>query len=150
MQSRRNEEEENMSEPLRDAKEEKPARERRDGWDEKWRRDPADAVVWALILVWVGVLLLANNAGWITQLLGESAEAWPVGFIGAGLIVLLGVILRLVVPAYRRPVTGSIIFGIILLGVGLANATDNWVVVLGPALIVVGVVALLGGLFRKR
>jgi hypothetical protein len=143
------EKEEDLTEPVQDVKEERPGRERREGWDEKWRRDPADAVVWALILIWVGVLLLAENAGIWTKLLGEDGQTWSVGFVGAGLIVLLGVILRLVAPAYRRPVTGSIIFGIILLAIGLGELT-NWAVIGAVALIVVGVVALFGGLFRKR
>jgi hypothetical protein len=33
------------------------------------------------------------------------------------------VLIRLFVPAYRRPVTGSIIFGFILLGIGLGELT---------------------------
>ena len=30
---------------------------------EKWERDPLGAVVWALILIWAGVVLLASTTG---------------------------------------------------------------------------------------
>ena len=32
-------------------------------WEEKGRRDPLSSMIWAGILIWVGVSLLANNLG---------------------------------------------------------------------------------------
>jgi hypothetical protein len=139
-----------MSERPRNEKDEK---EEKGGegqsWDEKWRRDPVEAIVWALILIWVGLVWLAESSGWLRDTLGGDIQAWSVGFLGAGLIVLAGVVLRLVVPAYRRPVIGSLIFGIVLLGVGLGDLTD-WYVIGAIVLIAIGVSILFGGLFRKR
>ncbi len=136
-----------MSEQPREEKEEKGGRG--ETWDEKWRRDPVEAIIWALIFIWAGCVWLADSTGLLTDILGRDVEAWSVGFIGAGLIVLLGVVLRLVVPAYRRPVIGSLIFGIILLGVGLGELT-NWVVIGALVLIGIGASILLGGLFRRQ
>ena len=134
-----------MSDRPRNEKEEKEEKDRGESWEEKWRRDPVDAAVWALILVWVGVMWLLSNF----EILGPGEDIWPIGFIGAGLIVLLGVVFRLVVPAYRRPVTSGLIFGVILLGIGLGELT-SWVVI-GPLIvIVIGVGAILRGFIMRR
>jgi len=134
-----------MSDRPRNEKEEKEEKDSGESWEEKWRRDPVDAAVWALILIWAGVVWLLSNF----EILGDGVELWPIGFIGAGLIVLLGVVFRLVVPAYRRPVTGGLIFGVILLGIGLGQLT-SWVVIGPLILIVIGVGAILRGFLMRR
>jgi hypothetical protein len=136
-----------MSERPRNEKEEKEEKGRGESWDEKWRRDPVDAVVWAFILIWAGLVFLAENMGLLVRF--EGLEAWSIGFIGAGLIVLLGVVVRLLVPAYRRPVTGSLIFGVILLGIGLGEVV-SWVAIGPLILIAIGVGMLLRGFLQGR
>jgi len=135
-----------MSEQRRDEKEEKG---RNESWDEKWRRNPIEAAVWALILIWVGVVWLAASMGAIEAVFGENIEPWSIGFVGAGLIALGAAVVRLLVPAYRRPIVGSLIFGLILLGIGLGQMT-NWVAIGAIVLIGIGLSILLGGLFRKQ
>ena len=149
-------EEEMSEEPRRnrDEKDEKEEKNRNESWDEKWRRDPVDAAVWALILVWVGVVWLSHNMEWLWSK-GEGADEKAVafGFLGAGVIVLLGVVLRLVVPAYRRPIIGSTIFGLILLGIGVGQKVEgeNQGAIIGAMVLVgIGLVILLGGIFRKK
>jgi hypothetical protein len=136
-----------MSERPRNEKEEKEEKGRGESWDEKWRRDPVDAASWAAIFIWAGLVLLAENMGLLIRF--ERLETWSIIFIGAGLIVLLGVVVRLLVPAYRRPVTGSLIFGVILLGIGLGEVV-GWVVIGPLVLIAIGVGVLLRGLLRGR
>ncbi len=132
----------------RDEKDEKEEKNRNESWDEKWRRDPVDAAVWAFILIWVGVLWLAHNAGWLKNIV-ETDKVWSLGFIGAGVIVLLGVVLRLVVPAYRRPLIGSTIFGVVLFGIGLTQFVPD--VAIGAIILIgIGLIILLGGIFRKK
>ncbi|MBN1138182.1 MAG: hypothetical protein JXM73_16450 [Anaerolineae bacterium] len=133
----------------KDEKDEKEEKNRNESWEEKWRRDPVDAAVWALILIWVGVVWLAHNAGWIEKIVEEPEKAWAIGFLGAGAIVLLGVVLRLVVPAYRRPIIGSLIFGAILFGIGLTQLMPG-VAVGAIILIGIGVIILLAGIFRPK
>lgn len=138
-----------MSERRRDEKEEKNEKGEGESWDEKWRRDPVEAAIWALVLIWVGVVWLGSNTGIWDDVLGEGTEWWPIGFIGAGLIVLLGVLFRIVVPAYRRPLGGSLILGFIFLGIGLGQLT-SWIVV-GPLVVIaIGVGLLLTGFLRRR
>jgi hypothetical protein len=63
-------------------------------------------------------------------------------------IVLLGVLVRLLVPAYRRPVMGSLIFGAILLGIGLGELV-GWVLIGPLILIAIGVGAFLRGFVSR-
>ena len=49
-------------------------------------------------------------------------------FAGAGVILLLEVLARLLIPAYRRPVTGTIILAFVFIGIGLGNLI-SWNVV---------------------
>jgi hypothetical protein len=134
-----------MSEQPRNEKEEKDEKGREESWDEKWRRDPLTAVGWALLLIWAGLVLIAENL----NLLGTGWEAWPVIFIGAGVIVLAGVLIRLFVPAYRRPVTGSIIFGFILLGIGVGQLWE-WEIVGALVLIAIGVSIFVSRLMQSQ
>lgn len=124
-------------------KEEEKAREKEEkSWEEKWRHDPVGTAVWAVILIWAGLVLLAGNL----ELL-KGLDAWGLIFTGASVLVFLGVAFRLLVPAYRRPVGGTLIWAAILLGIGLGNlleASITWPLIL----IAVGLGLLLRGLFR--
>jgi len=115
-------------------------------WDEKWRRDPLNAAAWATILIWAGVVLLADNLGLFAA--WEWFDAWGLILTGAGLIVLLEAALRLLIPAYRRPIGGSLIWGAVLLGLGLGNlvgASIAWPLIL----IAIGLGLLLRGLIGR-
>ncbi len=137
------------SDPKHDEKEEEKQNDKQEekNWDEKWRRDPLNAAAWAAILIWAGLVLLADNMRLFTRI--ERLDAWAVILIGAGLIVLAEVVVRLLVPAYRRPVAGSIIFGVILLGLGLGNVI-GWGVIWPAVLIGLGIIILARGIFRSR
>ncbi|MEJ2708304.1 MAG: hypothetical protein P8074_11875 [Anaerolineales bacterium] len=136
-----------MSDEKANEKEEEKTAEK--SWDEKWARDPVTSVVWAGILVWAGLVLLAGNLGLLEAIIfnGLIFEDWALIFLGAGVIVLLGVLFRLAVPAYRRAVTGSLIFAFILIAIGLGDIID--VGLLWPLIIIaIGVVVLFRGLLR--
>jgi hypothetical protein len=127
-------------------KEQEKRREKDQGFDEKFRRDPLAATGWALVLIWAGLVLLAENLGYLTRI--APFETWNLILIGAGVIVLLGVAIRYLVPAYRRPVGGSVILGIILLAIGLGETVGTGVV-WAAALILIGVFMLLRAMVRK-
>ena len=130
-----------MSEQPRNEKDEKEEKGRDESWDEKFRRDPLNAAGWAFLFIWAGLVLLAENMG-VLDNLRAGLDAWSVIFIGAGVLVLLGVLIRLFVPAYRRPVGGSIVFGFILLGIGLGEVV-GWIAIWPLILIGIGVSWLL-------
>jgi hypothetical protein len=117
---------------------------------EKWRRDPLSAVVWAGMLIWAGLVLLGYNTGLLSLRIGDNRiEPWSVVFVGAGVIVLLEVAVRLLVPTYRRAIGGTLVFAAILLGIGLGNVV-GWNIVWALILIALGVSVLLRGLFGGR
>lgn len=121
-------------------------------WDEKWRRDPVFAVSWACIFIWAGIVFLVEALGYINTLaagLSADINAWSFIFMGAGVIVLLGVLFRLLVPEYKRPVTGNIILGLILIGIGLGDLF-NWAVVWALILILIGISIIFRGFRRGR
>jgi len=133
--------------------------------NEKWTRDPLAALVWASVLIWAGVVLLFSSFGAFETLAdfirelpirdwaiggGESRYldlgAWNVFFVGAALILFLEAAVRLLVPAYRRSVTGTLIIGFVFLGIGLGNWTCIWAL----GLIALGISILVRGFTRKE
>jgi hypothetical protein len=131
----------------RGEKEEKEEEEKQEkSWDEKWRRDPLSAAVWALILIWAGLVLLGANIG---LLAGSFLDAWPIFFLGAGALLLLEVGFRLLVPAYRRPLTGNLILALVFFGIGLGGLI-SWALLWPFIIIIVGVYILFSGLLRRR
>jgi hypothetical protein len=116
-------------------------------WDEKWRRDPVAALGWALIFMWAGGVLLLDNMGYLARF--ERLDPWDFILIGAGGVVLLQVLIRLIVPSYRRPVIGSLIVAFALFAIGLGSILPTniiWPV----GLILLGLAVLVTALTRKR
>ena len=134
--------------------EEKSAEEK--SYEEKYRRDPLGTLIWAVILIWGGVVMLANNFGLLDQFRIRAsdlpfefdffAEAWALFFLGAGAILLIEVLIRLTVPDYRRPIMGTFILAVVFFGIGLGS----WQLIWPLVLIVIGASILLRGLFRQR
>jgi hypothetical protein len=148
---------EKFDEKDREKKEEKSPQEK--SWDEKWRRDPLSAIIWAGILIWAGLALVANNAGliddWASSLAQSTGirglanlEVWNIILLGVVVLIVIEVILRLLVPAYRRSVTGSLIFALILFGIALGDIV-SWNVLWPIILIIIGLSILFRGFFRR-
>lgn len=133
--------------------EEKSAEEK--SYEEKYRRDPLGTLIWAFILIWAGVVWLANNFGFLDRIrIGFSdlpfdmpfaREVWAFFFLGAGVILLIEVIIRLTVPDYRRPVLGTFIMAVVFFGIGIGN----WELIWPLVLILIGATILLRGILRK-
>jgi hypothetical protein len=132
------------------------------GVDEKDRQDTVSSLSFAAFLIWAGVVLLLNNTDnlpVLTDLIANlnlptselpfvipfiDSEGWRVFFLGAGLIVLVEVLVRITVPMYRKPIVGSIFWAAILFGLALGV----WQIILPLALVVAGLSVLLRGLIR--
>jgi len=149
---------EKFDEKEQEKKEEKAPEEK--SWEEKWRRDPLSSIAWAAIFIWAGIVLLAGNLGYLDRLIGRGidipgvggllrVEAWPLITLGAGVIVLLEVVARLLMPEYRRHIGGSLFVAAILIGIGLNNLF-GWSLVWPLILIALGLAIILGGAFRRR
>ena len=142
---------EKFDEKEMEKREEKSPEEK--SWDEKWRRDPLGTFVWASIFIWAGVVLLVGNLGFFDRLEQISPtlagmNAWSVILLGAGLIIIGETVIRTLVPAYRRPVGGSLILAVFLIGIGLSSIF-GWDITWPLILIAVGFLVLLRGLFRR-
>lgn len=142
----KDEKEEEKEEEKRHEKQEK-------SWDEKWRHDPVGTFVWACIFIWAGLVLLAANTGHLARLAEgwglPRLGTWSVILVGAGALVTVGVLLRLLIPSLRRGVFGALIVGVVLIGVGL-HEVIGWDAVWPAILIVVGVSILLRGVLSRR
>ena len=115
------------------------------GRDEKWRRDPVASVTWAAILIWIGLVLLADN---LNLVVGTRWNSWAIGFTGAGVIVIAQALIRLTMPEYRRGVMGGIICGVILLGIGLGWLV-GWGIFWPLLLIAIGLLVLWRAFSRR-
>lgn len=105
--------------------------EKRKGWDEKWRRDRVNALLWALILIWGAVVIILETTGAADDI--SWWQGWAVFFVGAGAILLLTAFYRFMVPEHRRAITGNVIIGLVLLAIGLGSLISwnyIWVIVL--------------------
>ena len=103
------------------------------GQHETTRRISLDSMVWAATFVWAGtVMLLADSLGY------SEEQGWSLFFLGAGAFVLIEVAIRLLVPAYRKPVFDSLIWAGILFGLG-----TGWELACPLILIAIGVSILL-------
>jgi hypothetical protein len=140
-----------MNEKEEEKTEEKGRSRNEKNWDEKWRRDPVNAVTWAALFIWAGLVLLADTTGWGHDTFPTWWNAWAVIFTGAGIIILLSALVRLLIPVYRRNIAGGLISGAIFLGIGLSWLNDWKLDVIWPViLIVIGLAIILGGIFRRR
>lgn len=95
-------------------------------------------VRWALILIWLGVVLGLHNLGWLE---GVRLDGMALASLGIGFIVVGEGLVSLARPAYRRPVTGHFVIGILLLALGLGDLV-GWRLVWPLTIIAVGLLLL--------
>jgi hypothetical protein len=108
-----------------------------------WGHDRLDSIGWAAVFIWGALVMLADvtkfsvNYSWW--------NSWGVFFAGVGIIVLIGTIIRLLMPKYRRSIVGGFIFGFILLAIGLGGWAWIW-----PLVLIAIAIAILVGVFKRR
>ena len=126
--------------------------------EEKWRRDPLGAIIWGVILIWAGLVFLADSMKLFQNISVRGVfpgaettqlEAWTIAIIGAGVILLVEAAIRLAVPAFRRPIGGTLIFAVILIGAGLGQIF-SFDVIWPVIIIAIGLAVLLGGFWRRK
>jgi hypothetical protein len=153
-----NEKDEKFEEKEMQKQEEKSAEEKaadEKTYEEKYRRDPLGTLIWAFILIWAGLVWLANNFGLLESIRIRMrdlpfeppfrTEVWSIFFLGAGVILLIEILIRLTVPEYRRSVMGTFILAVVFFGLGIGNWGLIWPIIL----IIIGASILLRGLLRR-
>ncbi len=126
---------------------------------EKHDKDPLSAIVWALILIWAGLVFLARNMGWLDQirvaqpfpevLQFMGLSTWSIIALGAGVIILAEALIRTIVPAYRTSIGGSYFLAAIFIGIGLSGIF-GWQIVWPFILIAMGLSALFSALIQNK
>ena len=144
-----------MSEPRRNEKEEEKRREKEEekgrgrGLDEKWERDRLRMISIAVIFIWGGLVALAGTLNLFNYNWGE--HGWAIFLLGTGVILLVKVIIRALIPEHRRAIGGSLIIGFILLAVGVSDLTGwSWDYIWPIILVAIGLAILLRGVLRRR
>lgn len=112
---------------------------------EWWHNDRMDTIWWGLSFIWGALVLLAG----ITDFGSGYTwwNGWGVFFTGLGIITLIGIIIRLQLPKYRRKLVSGLIWGILFLAIGLGtwgNFEWFWV----AAIFIVGI-SILGVAFLR-
>jgi hypothetical protein len=135
-------------------KDEKQEKEEKDSgqreWDkgEQWTgRDALGPLVWGLIIILAGLVFAAANLGMYPWLNWENA--WSYIFLGAGLLFLLEILLRILMPSYRRPLRGRIILAFVALAIGLGGLV-GWELTWPFVIIAVGLAIIVGVFIRPR
>jgi len=105
-----------------------------------------DAIYWAGVFIWAGLVFGADSLGFLPQIGGASAWSWV--FAGAGLCALLGNIYRAASPDWPNPTTWDYIWAAILLIIGLGGVFN--VDVGFPVILIVIGVALLANMLLRR
>jgi hypothetical protein len=127
--------------------------------DEKGHQDPLSSLVWALILIWAGLVFLGDNLGLLdaivadTQQIGDitirQISTWSMIFLGAGVLVFVEALIRSFVPAYRSSTGGNFFLAAVFLGIGLGGLV-GYSLVWPFILIAMGLAALASALLRNR
>ena len=108
--------------------------------------DRIDGIYFGLIFLW-GALVLAGELSGFKANFACWTTGWGVFFAGAGALAVLLSLVRLLLPDYRQRIGQGIVFGCIMLGVGLGTrAVWVWPVLLG----VIGLTILRGVLLQRR
>lgn len=127
-------------------------------YEEKYRRDPLGTSIWAVILIWVGAVLLGDNLGllstWMTRLSDRTVDlpfdidfgVWSLIFLGIAGLLLIEVLIRLIMPEYRQSITGKVILVMVFVGVGLGT----WDLIWPMILIALGLSIIGRGLFKRK
>ncbi len=123
---------------------------------QRYERDRISAITWAFILIWAGLVFLASNTGYMERfsfaLPGlpdglRGLSTWSMIFLGAGFILLLEVVARIIFPQTRRNFLGSLILAVVFIGIGMGQYF-SWSVIGPIILIALGLSFLLKGVFK--
>jgi len=127
------------------------------------QQDMLSSLSWAFILIWAGFVFLALNLGWMETFFSSplftrwlpdemvffEPGVWTIIMFGAGIILLLETAARLIFPQFHRHIGGSLITGVVFIGIGLGNFF-GWDIIWPLVLIAAGVSVLVGGFARRR
>ena len=105
-----------------------------------------EGIYWAVVFLWAGLIFGLDTLGVLPQVGGAGAWSWV--FAGAGLLALLGNIVRVSSVDWPNPTTWDYIWASVLLIVGLGGFVN--VDIAFPIILIVVGIAFLGNLLFDR
>lgn len=119
------------------------------GWGHGRHRDRHDAVGWAAVLIWAAVVILVETTGLAADIVWW--EAWPVFFVGLGVITLVGALARLAVPERRKSLVSGLVLALVFMGIGFSMLLGwGWAWVLPAILIIIAISVLVRAFTRHQ
>lgn len=126
--------------------------------EKKSNNDRLSSLVWALILIWAGLVFLGDNLGLMDTIVVDPIQigditiqqigTWSMIFLGAGVLVFVEGLIRTFVPAYRASTGSDFFLAAIFLGIGLGGLI-GYSIVWPFILIAMGLATLASALIRK-
>lgn len=116
---------------------------RKHGWD-----GPIAGIIFGLMVVWLGACLFLKQTGKI-----PADTWWAYLLVGFGGLWVLGGIVRLFVPRWRRGFLGGMIPGIVVAAVGLMfiyNSWNHWPLILVAVGVLVVISVVIQALIRGK
>jgi hypothetical protein len=115
-------------------------------WDEWWKSDRLDAVGWAALFLWGALVVVGTYSSFSDDL--SWWNGWGVFFTGAGVIVLVETVFRLLMPRYVSKWGWTLFWGAAFLAIGLGEvASPVWFAL---PLAAVAVLILVGTFTRRQ
>jgi hypothetical protein len=105
-----------------------------------------EGIYWAVVFMWAGLVFGGDSLGMLPQAGGATAWSWV--FAGAGLLALVGDIIRVSSPDWPNPTTWDYIWAAVLLIIGLGGFVN--VDIAFPIILIVVGIAFLGNLLFDR
>ena len=131
-----------MQEPARKHEDQTRLEVENDNW---WESDRTDAIGWALAFIWGALVLLAEGSEFTKDI--SWWDGWGVFFVGVGVITVTLALSRLATNYRTGKTGGGVIFGLILIGIGVGDMAPVWVWPL--VLAVIGISILISALKKK-
>jgi hypothetical protein len=121
--------------------------EKGQGPDEKYAKNPLGFMIFAIVLFWVGVYLLLRNR----HMFADTDQSWAYLVWGIAALAFVEIVIRLMVPRWRKALVGTFIWAAIWTGVGFGLWTGGDWEIIGPILLIaVGLALILGRLLPRR
>ena len=113
---------------------------------EKAERKRLESYWWAAVLIWSGLILVAELLGILPEI--GTSNAWSWIFLGAGVFGLIGALIRVVNPDLPKPTSWDYFWSVLFLVIG-ATGFFGGGIAFPIVLVVVGIAILANVFFRN-
>jgi hypothetical protein len=113
---------------------------------DKAERKRLEGLWWAAVLIWAGLVFVADYFGLLPEISGANAWSWI--FVGAGVFGLISALIRVVNSELPKPTGWDYFWSILFLVIGATGFLGEGVA-FPIAIVVVGFAILANALFRN-